>query len=111
MAGLGALDFEDIDYMNANTPLEELLGPDIYYSENERTFQGFKGFGALGEPVTLASIAAASGVVAKLVTVLNKVGDVFGGKGHGRKKKFQTSDAYAPASNRPNSTQLAACVS
>ncbi|HEX9510603.1 MAG TPA: hypothetical protein VF939_08970 [Puia sp.] len=111
MAGLGALDFGDIDYMNANTPLEELLGPDIYYSENERTFQGFKGFGALGEPVTLASIAAASGVIAKLVTALKKVGDIFGGKGHGSNTKVQTTDDSSAGSNNTDSPEGAASAS
>src|SRR5258708_14395381 len=103
MAGLGALDFVDIDYMNANTPLEELLGPDIYYSENERTFQGFKGFGALGEPVTLASIAAASGVIAKLVTALKKVGDIFCGKGPGSHSKVAKTCGSSDASNNSDS--------
>ncbi|GGA90003.1 transglutaminase-like domain-containing protein [Puia dinghuensis] len=79
LAGLGSLDFGDIDRMGVGTPLEQLLGPDIYYSENERSYQGFKGFGALGEPVTLASITAASGVIVKLVAALKKVGGIFGG--------------------------------
>jgi len=81
VAGLGTLDFEGIDYMSANTPLMQLLGPDIYYSENERTFQGFEGFGALGEPATLASLSAASGVIAVLVKALKGIGDLFGKKG------------------------------
>jgi len=79
IAGLGSLDFGDIDRMSVNTPLEQLLGPDIYYSENERTFQGFEGFGELGEPVTLASMGAASGVIMKLVSALKKIGSLFGG--------------------------------
>jgi hypothetical protein len=83
IAGLGSLDFGDIDRMGVNTPLVELLGPDIYYSENERTFQGFDGFGELGEPVTLASMGAASGVIMKLVSALKKIGSLFGGKGQG----------------------------
>jgi hypothetical protein len=83
IAGLGSLDFEDIDRMSVNTPLEQLLGPDIYYSENERTFQGFQGFGELGEPVTLASMGAASGVIMKLVSALKKIGGLFSSKGQG----------------------------
>lgn len=80
IGGLGEIDFGNIDYMGVNTPIQQLLGDDIYYSENERTFKGFQGFGALGEPATLASLAAASAIIIKIVTALKKVGNIFGGK-------------------------------
>ena len=63
-----------IQYMNEYTPLDQLLGPDIHYSEN---IEGMEGFGELGEPITLASIAAASGVIAGIVGMLKQVGDIF----------------------------------
>ena len=63
-----------IQYMNEYTPLDQLLGPDIHYSEN---IEGMEGFGQLGEPITLASIAAASGVIAGIVGMLKQVGDIF----------------------------------
>ena len=63
-----------IQYMNEYTPLDQLLGADIHYSEN---IEGMEGFGELGEPITLASIAAASGVIAGIVGMLKQVGDIF----------------------------------
>lgn len=94
LGGLGSLDFGDIDQMSIHTPLDQLLGPDIYNSENERTYPGLTGFGALGEPVTLASITAASGVIVKLVAALKKVGSIFGGgKSPGSSDAATTDDS------------------
>jgi predicted transglutaminase-like cysteine proteinase len=92
VAGLGDLDFGDIDDMDENTPLEQLLGTEIYYSENERTFQGLEGFGSLGEPVTIASVSAASAVIIKLVTALKKIGSLFSGKKDTSDPKVTTDD-------------------
>src|SRR5260221_2070500 len=64
IAGLGDLDFGDIDYQSANTPLQQLLGPEIYYSENDPTIQRLTGFGKPGEPATVTSLTAASGSIA-----------------------------------------------
>jgi len=94
LAGLGSLgDWGNIDNMNLQTPLSQLLGPDIYYSENERTFQGFDGFGELGEPITLASVGAASGVVAAIAAALKKIGDLFSAKGEGSRANNTTNDS------------------
>ena len=80
--GLGAFAYEhDVHQMNINTPLHKLLGPEIYYAENEG-IHGSEDLGDLGEPVTLATITAASGVIAAVVGMIKKVGDIFGGKGH-----------------------------
>ncbi len=81
VAGLGDLDVGDIDYMDTGTPLRQLLGPDMYNSENERTFLGFAGFDGLGEPATAASVTAASGIIAAIAAALKKVGDLFSNKG------------------------------
>ena len=85
-----------IDYMNEYTPLDQLLGTDINFSEN---IEGMEGLGELGEPITLASIAAASGVVAGIVGMLKQVGDIF------QKKSKQSADFDAvkneQAANEP----------
>jgi hypothetical protein len=62
------------DMQNESTPLSELLGDEIYTSE----MQGLEG---LGEPVTAASIAAATGAVATIAGLIKKIGDLFP-KGH-----------------------------
>ena len=103
LAGLGSLeDVGDMDSMNMQTPLSQLLGPDIYYSENERMFQGLDGFGELGEPLTLASVGAASGVIVKLVSALKKIGNLFSGKGEGNGTSNNTDDAGKDDTTTPD---------
>ncbi|HVI45240.1 MAG TPA: hypothetical protein VM802_10230 [Chitinophaga sp.] len=93
LLGLGFLSAgSEIDNMNIYTPLPQLLGTEIYYSENlapAQTLIGLNGFGALGEPITLASVAAAAAVIAGIVGSLKKIGDVFKGK------KTQGSDDFS----------------
>lgn len=74
VAGLDGFSITGIEYMNAYTPLPQLLGRDVYYSEN---VEGFEGLGQLGEPVTLASVGAAMGVLAGIVAALKQIGDIF----------------------------------
>jgi hypothetical protein len=74
VAGLDGLSMAGIEYLNAYTPLPQLLGPDIYHSEN---VEGFEGLGQLGEPITLASVGAAMGVLAGIVAALKQIGDIF----------------------------------
>ena len=62
------------EYLNEFTPIDQLLGQEIYYSEN---IDGMEGLGQLGEPLTLTSIAAASGVIAGIVGILKQIGDIF----------------------------------
>lgn len=77
--GLGFLpEDEAIGYMDINTPLAELLGPDIYYSENVDGMEGFQGFGALGEPISAATIAAATAVLTAISKLLKGIGNIFG---------------------------------
>jgi len=71
--GLGSLDFVG-DYMDSSTPLSQLLGPDIFYSENELSINGL---GELGEPATGAAIAAATGLIAAIAKMLKGIGGVF----------------------------------
>lgn len=87
VSGLGMLSMTDASaYMNEYTPLEQLLGPEIYYSENVEGMGGFRGFGELGEPVTLTSVGAAMGVIAGIVAALKQIGDIF------KKKQPESSD-------------------
>lgn len=75
--GLEGLDIGEVgavQYMNEYTGLSELLGASVYYDEN---VSGMEGFGELGEPITLSSIAAAAGVIAGIVAMLKDVGNIF----------------------------------
>ncbi len=67
-----------VNRLHQHMPLRQVLGDDIYYSEN-----GVHGLGELGEPVSMAMITAASGVIAAIASTLKKIGDIFGGKGKG----------------------------
>ncbi len=64
-----------LNRLNKYTPMRQLLGDEIFYSENS-----VGSLGELGEPVTMAMIAAASGVIATIAASLKKIGDVFKGK-------------------------------
>lgn len=84
VSGLGMLPMiEWSSSMNEYTPLGELLGDEIYYSENVEGMEGFNGLGQLGEPISLASIGAAMGVIAGIVSALKQIGNIFKGKEKG----------------------------
>ncbi|MGF2410754.1 hypothetical protein [Ferruginibacter sp.] len=72
--GFGMFELEGVQYMNEYTSMPELLGTEIYEDEN---VNGMEGFGELGEPITLSSIAAAAGVIAGIVAMLKDVGNIF----------------------------------
>lgn len=67
-----------VNRLHPHMPLRQVLGEEMYYSEN-----GMHGLGELGEPVSMAMITAASGVIAAIASTLKKIGDIFGGKGKG----------------------------
>jgi len=91
--GLGMLPMVgSTGYMSAYIPLNQLLGPEIYYSEN---IEGIEGLGDLGEPVTLTSIAAAAGVIAGIIASLKQIGDIFGG---GKKESADFDESKTDAS-------------
>lgn len=97
--GLGMLPMvEYSDYMNEYTPLDQLLGPDTYFSENIEGMEGVQALGELGEPITLTSIAAAAGVIAGIVGSLKQIGDIFGG-GKKESSDFDESKTDAPENN------------
>jgi hypothetical protein len=97
IAGLDGVSFTGIEYMNAYTPLPQLLGPEVYYSEN---VEGFEGLGQLGEPVTLASVGAAMGVLAGIVAALKQIGDIFP-KGSKNSEDFDEKTNEAAENNMP----------
>jgi hypothetical protein len=70
VSGLGIVPSE-MEGMDENTPLSGLLG-DIYQDEF-----GTRGFGSLGEPVTAATIAAASGILGTIAGFIKKIGHLF----------------------------------
>lgn len=76
--GLSGLD--GVEYLDESTPLSQLLGQDVFYSENVDGMNGFEGFGELGEPITGAAIAAAASVVAAIAKNLKSIGDLFSKK-------------------------------
>ena len=99
VSGLGMLPMvEWSGYMSEYTPLDQLLGPEIYYSENVEGMEGFSGFGELGEPVTLATVGAAMGVIAGIVAALKQIGDIFKSKQKGS-EDFDESKTDAPENN------------
>lgn len=63
--------------MNSKTPLTKVLGQEIYYSEFMEGTQQLNGLGQLGEPITAASITAASGVLAAIGALLKSIGSIF----------------------------------
>lgn len=97
--GLGMLapDF-GVENLTIHTPLPQLLGLDIYNSENVDGMDGFEGLGDLGEPITMASVAAAAAVIAGIVKALKPIGDLFKGKKGGASDDFQ-EEAVASAEN------------
>jgi hypothetical protein len=60
--------------------------------------EGFSGFGELGEPVTLATVGAAMGVIAGIVAALKQIGDIFKSKQKGS-EDFDESKTEAPENN------------
>ncbi len=86
------------DYINEYTPLHQVLGQEIYFSENIEGMEGFRGFGELGEPISLASVGAAMGVIAGIVASLKEIGDIFKKKQEGS-KDFDEDKTDAPENN------------
>lgn len=66
-----------VDSLHENMLLSEVLGPDIFESEFEEDAFDLNGLGELGEPISAATIAAASGVVAAFAGLIKNVGNIF----------------------------------
>ncbi|MCC7302792.1 MAG: hypothetical protein IT233_09130 [Bacteroidia bacterium] len=82
--------------MNEATPLPELLGHEMFQSENAETL------GELGEPVTAASITAATGALAAIAGLLKSIGNIFPKKNTGESKEFETSGNETDPKNVQN---------
>lgn len=67
-----------INRLHKHMPLRSVIGNEMFHDENP-----VGTLGELGEPLTAATIAAASGVIAAIASTLKKIGDIFGGKGKG----------------------------
>ncbi len=98
--GLGMLPLmqDEVIYFNEYMPLDQLLSPEIYLSENVEGMEGFGGFGELGEPVTLTTIGAAMGVIAGIVAALKQIGDIFKSK-QKESADFNEDSTDAPENN------------
>lgn len=72
VSGLGYSDSDyDFSDMDESSPLPQLLGEEIFNSENSESL------GELGEPVTAASITAATGALAAIAGLLKGIGNIF----------------------------------
>lgn len=111
--GLDMIDFGALDGMDLNTPIQEILG-DIYYSENVNGIDGtdlMEGLGELGEPISLATIAAAMGTVTAIAASLKQIGNIFKGKSEGSADFDENINAAAEANlPTPNTTTLPANI-
>ena len=67
-----------VNRLHKHMPLRTVIGNEMFESENP-----VGTLGELGEPVSMAMITAASGVIAAIASTLKKIGDIFGGKGKG----------------------------
>ena len=89
VSGLGYAPDEEVFGMDENTPLPQLLG-EIYDSENK-----LEGLGNLGDPATGTAIAAATGIMGIIATIIKTVGNIFPKKDDGSTDKaagdFQTT--------------------
>lgn len=109
VSGLGFLPQDEaIRYMDIDTPLAQLLGFDIYHSEN---IEGMEGLGALGEPVTGATIAAAMAVLTAIAKLLKGVGNIFGNKSDQGAADFNEDAIAASEAEIANPTVAAATAS
>lgn len=102
VSGLGYIPDDKIESLNLNSPLHEVLGQELFYSENMEGHEEIQGLGELGEPVTAAtSVTAASGIMAAIAAILKNIGSIFKAKEKGSEDFQNTADADAEASNTP----------
>lgn len=86
--------------MNESTPIPQLLGEEIFYSEND--YFPIEGYSesTLGEPVTAASITAASGAIASIAALLKSIGSIFPKKEKGS-EDFENTETEGDEKNLP----------
>lgn len=71
--GLGYITYENVDGLHEDMRLSQLIGKDMYSSEN---MNGIEGLGELGEPATAATIAAATTVLTTIAALIKSVGSI-----------------------------------
>lgn len=79
VSGLGYMPEGDVFVLNEKMPLPQLIGKEIYESENVNGMEGFDGVGELGV-VTAAAVGSASTVMAAIAGLLKSIGNIFPSK-------------------------------
>lgn len=97
VSGLGSLGNSSAKGMTSSTPLTQVIGQEVYYSEFMEGTKEIEGLGALGEPATGTAIAAASGVMAAIASLLKNLGNLFPAKSKEAADFENTADATAEA--------------
>ncbi|PBQ32741.1 hypothetical protein CNR22_13470 [Sphingobacteriaceae bacterium] len=90
--GLGYIPYENVEGLHEDMPLNQLLGREIYYSENVEGLEGLDGFEGLEGfsedsdlgAATAASVAAASTVLTTIAALIKSIGSVFPGKANAK---------------------------
>ncbi len=85
VSGLGYVPDAGIDSMDINTPVEKILGKEMYDSENK-----VDGLGDLGVVAT-AAVASASAIMAAIAEIIKKIGNPFTKKEDKSGQDFSTS--------------------
>lgn len=80
--------------MTERTPLMQLIGDEVYRSENIEDMEGFQG---LGEPLTAGTVTAASGILAAFAGLLKNIGSIFPKKEKGSEDFENTASEDAQA--------------
>jgi hypothetical protein len=79
--------------LNQNSPIEKVIGQEVYYSEFMEGNKEISGLNGLGEPVTATAVAAASGVLASIAALLKNIGNLFPKKVKGSEDFENTTEA------------------
>lgn len=112
MNGLGYISDQNVDGLHEEMPLNELLGREIYRSENVdgmeglNGFEGLEGFSEQGDlgSAAAASVAAASTVLTTIAALIKSIGGIFPGKAAGKKAAGGTKRSKGSASSGDSSS-------
>lgn len=80
-----------------NSPLNEILGEDMFYSEKAEQLNGLNGQG-LGIVATAAVVTAASGILASIAAIIKNIGDIKKGGDPGPDQALEELDSQTAAS-------------
>ena len=96
VSGLGYYSSDDVDNFNQYTPLQSLLGFEMYQDETFESSNSIEGLGTLGEPATAATITAASGVIGTIASLIKAIGNLFPKKSSAGKEFEEGNDEKVP---------------